>query len=139
MPIELSVKVESKKPIRDLSRFAEAIPDAMEKALDRASLFVAGRVQKDFLQGPRPTRLRVDSGRLKLSISNFVERPSKTTVRAFVGSNAISDSGVNYPLYWEIDGSRHGGPRPFLVPAVDQNRNKTDKIIRTFMKRFLEK
>ena len=139
MPIELSVKIDTKKPIKDLDRFAKAIPTAMEKAMDRASLFIAGRVQKDFLQGPRPTRLRVGEGRLKLSINNFVERPSKGIVRAFIGSNALADSGFNYPLYWEISGSRHGGPRPFLVPAVDANRKKADKIIRDSMKRDLTK
>ncbi len=140
MPVKLSVKVENKASIKDIKKFAKRIPTALERATERGALFVAGRVQKDYLQGPSPVRLAKKSTRLFMSITQFVERERKGVVRGFIGTNVVSQKGgFNYPFYWETSGAAHGGPRPFLVPAIIQNRRKIDKIIVKSMKKDLSK
>jgi hypothetical protein len=121
--VELNIKLHDEKFRKDMDALQEVIPDINEKAIGLAAAFVRGRVQKDYLMGPRPERLEVRTARLIGSIQSETIREGKDT-RAFVGSNAVSKEGYNYPGYWEYDGSKHGGPRPFLGPAVEDNADK---------------
>jgi hypothetical protein len=124
--VELNIKLHDEKFRKDFDALQEVIPDMNEKALGHAAAFVRGRVQKDYLRGPRPERLEVRSGRLIGSIQSAVVREGKVS-KAFVGSNAVSKKGFNYPGYWENDPvfpDRKRDPRPFLNPAVEDNADK---------------
>jgi hypothetical protein len=121
--VEIEIKLHDERFKADLEALKSAIPDMNERAIGLAAEFVRGRVQKDYLMGPRPERLEVRSARLIQSIQSETERDGDDT-KAYVGSNARSTGGFNYPAYWEYDGSKHGGPRPFLGPAVEENAEK---------------
>jgi hypothetical protein len=135
--VELHITVKDEKFRKDMDALQAVIPDMNEKALGLAAEFVRGRVQKDYLMGPRPERLEVRTARLINSIQSDVRREGKDS-KAFVGSNARSPQGYNYPGYWEYDGSKHGGPRPFLGPAVEENSEKWIDIWIGALKKRLE-
>lgn len=136
--MEIEIKINDEKFKKDIAALKTAIPDMVEKSLGYAAEFVRGRVQADYLRGPRPERLRVDTARLINSIQSATSRQG-TEIKAFIGSNALSDTGFNYPRYWELSGSRHGGPRPFLWPAVEQNREKWVNLWITRLKGLMER
>lgn len=121
--VEIEIKLLDERFKADLEALRRAIPDMNERAIGLAAEFVRGRVQKDYLMGPRPERLEVRSARLIQSIQSETERDGDDT-KAYVMSYARSLDGFNYPAYWEYDGSKHGGPRPFLGPAVEENSEK---------------
>jgi len=121
--VEIEIKLHDEKFRKDIDALQEAIPEMNEKSLGLAAEFVRGRVQKDYLMGPRPERLDVRTARLIGSIQSKVIREGKDS-KAYVGSNAVSPEGYNYPGYWEYSGSKHGGPRPFLGPAVEEHREE---------------
>ena len=135
--VELNIKLHDEKFRKDMDALQEVIPDINERAIGLAAEFVRGRVQKDYLMGPRPERLEVRTARLTQSIQSEVEREGKDS-RAFVMSYARSLDGFNYPAYWEYDGSKHGGPRPFLGPAVEDNADKWVDIWINNLKKRIE-
>jgi hypothetical protein len=113
--VELNIKVYDEGARQYLDDLKREIPSFIDVGLRGAADYIRGQVQLKYLRGPRPERLRVASGRLSKSIqSDVVDHVG------VVGSDAESDEGFNYPGYWEYDGSRHGGPRPFLNPAVEE-------------------
>jgi len=99
------------------------LPGIVGKGLKASAVVYAGIVQRDYLQGPRPERLGVQSTRLIGSIQAEVEG-----MRAIVSANARSDQGFNYPRYWEVSGKRHGGPRPFLTPPKTEKREEWESV-----------
>lgn len=121
--VEIQIKLKDEKFRKDMNALEEVIPGLNTKALGLAAEFVRGRVQSNYLRGPRPERLEVRSARLIGSIQSEVIRDGKDS-KAYVGSNAVSPEGFNYPGYWEYSGEKHGGPRPFLAPAVEENSEK---------------
>lgn len=121
--VDLKIVIHSEKAIVDLRKLEAVIPDYNEIAVKRAAEYLRFVVQKYFLRGPRPQILDVRTARLVNSVDTETERTGADT-RAWVGTNARSDTGYNYPAYWEYDGSKHGGPRPFLAPAVERFREK---------------
>jgi len=135
--VELTIRLKDEKFRKDMDALQAVIPDMNAKSLGLAAEFVRGRVQKDYLMGPRPDRLEVRTARLIGSIQSDVIRDGKDS-RAFVGSNAKSPEGFNYPGYWEFDGSKHGGPRPFLGPAVEENSERWINIWIGELKKRLE-
>ena len=102
------------------------------KPLFSAADFVRGKAQHDYLRGPRPIRLEVATGRLRGSVRALAPKIEGKTVTAEEKASALSTQGFDYPAYWEWDGSRHGGPRPFLQPARDNHQTEWHGI-------FLEK
>lgn len=127
--VEFKIVVHDEKAIADLSKLGEMLPDWNEIGIKRAAEFVRGVVQKYYLRGPRPEKLGVRTARLINSVDTETKREGRDT-RAWVGTNAKSDSGYNYPAYWEYDGSKHGGPRPFLRPAVEEHQKQWIEVWR---------
>jgi hypothetical protein len=136
--VELKIRVIDARAKADLAELKYHISDYNEKALMRAAEYVRGVVQKDFLRGPRPEKLNVRTARLINSIQAETEREGEDT-RAYIGSYARSDAGYNYPAYWEYDGSKHGGPRPFLRPAVEEYRDRWTTVWVKSLKQQVEK
>jgi hypothetical protein len=122
--VELTIRLKDEKFRKDMDALQAVIPEMNRLSLHHAAEFVRGWVQTRYLTGPRPERLDVQSGRLKGSIQSKTELIGKDAM-AWVGSNArAKKTDFNYPGYWEFDGSKHGGPRPFLGPAVEQDREE---------------
>lgn len=139
--VEISIKVHDEKFRKDIDALGAAIPEMNRLSLGRAAEQVRGWVQTKYLSGPRPEFLvsgpRPTTGRLKGSIQSETIRNGKDS-KAYIGSNAKSKKGYNYPGYWEFDGSRHGGPRPFLGPAVEREKEKWINIWIGELKKRLE-
>ena len=136
--VELKIRIIDARAKADLAELKYHIADYNEIAMKRAVEYVRGVVQKDFLRGPRPEKLNVRTARLINSVDTETIREGDDT-RAFIGTNAKSDSGYNYPAYWEYDGSKHGGPRPFLRPAVEEYRQKWTDVWVKSLKQQIEK
>lgn len=135
--VDIKLRLLDEKFKKDMAALEGVLPDLLEKSFGLAAEYVRGRVQKEYLRGPRPERLGVRSARLINSIQSSTEREGDDT-RAFVGSNALSTGGFNYPGYWEFDGSKHGGPRPFLAPAVEEDSEKWIGVWLRDLKRRVE-
>jgi phage gpG-like protein len=84
-----------------LREFTDVLPERMEAASEEISL----RVMRDAQR-----LVNVDTGRLRASIEQEVERIAEHTVRAVVGSN------VEYAPTHEMD-------YPYLRPAFESNRD----------------
>jgi hypothetical protein len=75
-----------------------------------------------------------DSGnQLSVSIgtdarSDIKKTPIRTAGGRFTGKTKTS-GGFPYGAYWETSGKNHGGPRPFLRPALDEKRQEIRKRI----------
>jgi hypothetical protein len=136
--VEIRIVVHSEKAIADLKELYVMLPDWNELGLKRAAEFVRGVVQKHYLRGPRPEKLGVRTSRLHDSVDKDTKREGRDT-RAWVGTNALSDEGYNYPSYWEYDGSKHGGPRPFLRPAVEEHKEQWIEVWRKGIETHLNK
>lgn len=80
--------------------FTETLPNRLEEAAEEISLRVMRSAQRE---------VNVDTGRLRASIDQEVERVTEHTVRAIVGSN------VEYAPFHEMD-------YPYLRPAFESNR-----------------
>ena len=127
--------------LSEVQRMFKKIPDAAIQASMRplfaAADFVRGKAQHDYLRGPRPTRLEVRTGRLRGSVRALAPKVEGKTITAEIKAKALSSTGHDYGAYWEWDGSKHGGPRPFLQPARDNHRTEWLAIfIDGFVKRF---
>jgi hypothetical protein len=136
--VELKITVYDARAKADLAELKYHISDYNEIAMKRAVEYVRGVVQKNFLRGPRPEKLNVRTARLINSVDTQTERMGDDT-RAWIGTNARSDTGFNYPSYWEYDGSKHGGPRPFLRPAVEEYRERWTDVWLKSLKQQIEK
>jgi len=136
--VDISITLDDRKVRRDLNGLADSILPLALRPVHIAAQWVAGRVQKDYLRGPRPEHLEVDTGRLRGSIHSMTVL-TKNGIEGHVGTNVRGLRGFNYPKYWELDGSAHGGPRPFLAPARDENWFKIAAIFKKEFKARLEK
>lgn len=124
----------------------EAKLEAFESALD-ARLYEAMKKLGLRIEASAKRRVPVDSGRLRSSISNEVERRGESQIVLFVGSNveysetveygrgAISASGDGV-LHFTIEGEeifvKSVGPadaRPFLRPAIQEHRDTAEDLI----------
>ena len=96
-------------------RIAEAIDQALAKALEEAGLVAEGYAKK---------ACPVDTGRLRNSITHQV-RPSEKSV--YIGTN------VEYAPYVELSTSRTKG-QPFLRPAANDHENTYRKIFEKYLR-----
>jgi len=119
---DIRIKIDDEEVQRALSKIMRHIPKIVERPMMVVAQTIAGISQENYLRGPRPDRLAVATGRLRSSISSKVEVKGNE-IRGYVGTNVVSPGGFNYPAYWEFHG-RKGKPRPFLVPARENHRDK---------------
>ena len=96
-------------------RIAEAIDQALAKALEEVGLVAEGYAKK---------ACPVDTGRLRNSITHQV-RPSEKSV--YIGTN------VEYAPYVELSTSRTKG-QPFLRPAAADHENTYRKIFEKYLR-----
>lgn len=96
-------------------RIAEAIDQALAKALEEVGLVAEGYAKK---------ACPVDTGRLRNSITHQV-RPSEKSV--YIGTN------VEYAPYVELSTSRTKG-QPFLRPAANDHENTYRKIFEKYLR-----
>lgn len=97
-------------------RIAEAIDQALAKALEEVGLVAEGYAKK---------ACPVDTGRLRNSITHQV-RPSEKSV--YIGTN------VEYAPYVELSTSRTKG-QPFLRPAATEHEGTYKKIFESELKK----
>jgi len=102
----------------------------------RAADYIRGVAQKQYLRGPRPTHLQTDTGNLWKGVRAEARIESGQAV-GIIQARAESKQGFDYAAYWELSGSRHGGPRQFLAPARDEHEDEWMQIFnRVFAERF---
>jgi phage gpG-like protein len=103
----------------------KTIPNAIRAELRRTVYKLAAEVQKhvrdEYLLGPKPYKLEVQTGRLRNNINVKVEETS-VAIKATVGTN------VFYGVAWELGHVKNWQKktqpaRPFLKPAVEDLRS----------------
>jgi hypothetical protein len=133
----IAMQFDTSKVSAMMKDISKKLPQLLLTPLYRAADTVRGISQKYYLRGPRPDRLAVVSSRLFGSL----RASSKLTAGGATGevvANAKSDSGFDYPGYWELRGTRHGGPRPFLHPARDEHKDKWMQVFNRVFKETFE-
>lgn len=100
---------------RDMREAAQRLKDlqnsvgsALEDAMEEIGLRVMAAARR---------LCPVDTGRLRASISQAVERATEHTIKAIVGSNVV------YAPVQEVK-------QPYLRPAFEQNRKQIRRIIK---------
>ena len=121
--------------INMLNRSQEVLQTAIFNGMNDVLNTIGMETAVHHLQGPRPIKLGIVTGRLVKSFigrihyekgsvdvgNNYsIHKIHKTgnSIFGIKGTRAIAPNGFDYPAYWEYNGSRHGGKRPFLEPAV---------------------
>ena len=103
----------------------------------RVADYIRGISQRDYLTAAGPQYLNVGKTH---TLRRSVRAESKIEGGRAVGiisARALSDRGFDYAAYWELSGSRHGGPRKFLTDARDQHQDEWMQIFnRVFAERF---
>ena len=93
--IKISVKSENEQAVADSLGTTEGrVRFAIATGLARGLLIATGIAQRSFLSGPRPEKLDVRSGRLRLSISSEVD-VNENVITGLFGTN------VPYGPFWE--------------------------------------
>ncbi len=122
----MSIKVTSKggdKFARALEERKARLQKNLPSALMNCGLMVERTAVNDYLSGPRPDKLDRVTGELAASVNTQPETPYKVTI----GTNK------EYAPPHEFGSSRLP-PRPFLRPALDDNRgnilNQIVKVLR---------
>jgi len=100
---------------RKMALFKTRLNSELEQAMQESVLWVE-RDAKRFAP--------VDTGTLRASIASMVEGAVKDEIRGIVGSN------VEYAPFQEMGTSKMDA-NPFLMPAVEKNR---DRILKRFRK-----
>jgi hypothetical protein len=133
----IAMQFDTSKVSAMMKDIKQKLPHLLLKPLYRAADTVRGISQKEYLRGPRPDKLAVATGRLFGSL-----RASSTLTsggaKGEVVANAVSSGGFDYPGYWELRGTRHGGPRPFLRPARDEHKDKWMQVFNQAFKETFE-
>jgi phage gpG-like protein len=111
-----------------IARF-QAMPAAVKSALDdevqKLGYALQLRVQRDYLRGPRPTRLGVKTGRLLRSItqggsdSRSRFESTATTSYAYVGTNVEYGAPWEYGFAKRVGAGARGGPRTLMGKALE--------------------
>lgn len=95
----------------DAAEAFRQLGDALDSKLVPAMEEVALRIEREAaLLAP------VDTGRLRASINNEVEKAARLIIRARIGSN------VSYAPFQELD-------NPYLRPAIEQVMPKAEQIL----------
>ncbi|MGG3210946.1 HK97-gp10 family putative phage morphogenesis protein [Geobacillus stearothermophilus] len=104
-----------------MSRFQEEIQkmkQRREQTIKQIAVFVEAEAK---LRAP------VDTGRLRNSITHQTEN-SETQSKAYIGTN------VEYAPYVEFGvASKNIKPQPYLRPAIEENKDKIEDMIREGM------
>lgn len=136
--VEPKIRIDDEEAQRALRALGREAGKLAVEPMSIAAQWLAGQTAKRYLRGPRPERLTTDTGRLIGSIGSKVEE-RKGEIIGHVGTNVVSNTGFNYPEYWEKRGTRHGGPRPFLNPAKDELKQRWRTLFRNeYTKRLKE-
>ena len=113
----------SKPIIERLGNLESIISQNIFKAMKDFGNRIVRTSKKDYLSGPRPSRLGVLSGRLRASITFSLRQ---------AGSKFILEPGTNVPYGRKFEEEIVGGrSRKFLEPAIDDNRKFfTDRMLK---------
>ena len=116
--------------VEDLARMFRSMGDAAESILDEAAKKAAEIVLTD-----AKNKVPVNTGKLKASLDIKPEKRRRPTKAAYqVYSKGVSKGGVRYAF--AVEGGTSKMPaRPFLRPALDENKDKikdtiSDELIR---------
>ena len=116
-----NVKVDG---LEELVKVFEKMPEVAQEALDSASKEAANVV----LQSAK-RNCPVKSGKLRDSLDIKAEKTSKPTKRSYqVYSKGVSQGGVRYAFAVEA-GTSKAPAKPFLRPALDENKENIKKTI----------
>ena len=115
----------------------EAVKSAMHLALSAVGLY---------LQGDARLRAPVDTGRLRGSITYATQRERSQTDAGAKAGDAVSrpddtntlhvGTNVEYAAYVEY-GTRRMAEQPYLIPALDENRQEVREIFAEYLRRGL--
>jgi hypothetical protein len=125
-----------------LRNMKRRFPDIVSRAMLDTAEWGAKQIPPLYLKGPRPDNLVSDpgrgtTGRLARGIAGDVVATEKTTGVIYVKNHVKSPRGFDYPSYWEYRGTRHGGPRPFLKPFLQEQWRKISTMFRGhFVRQF---
>lgn len=111
--MNVRVEIKTNDTVRDMRRLKAAMPKFHARGLTAAGQYLVGQVQKNKLQGQALNR---DSSRLIGSIDFDIVKRGLDQI-LYIGSNAKSKKGFNYPKYWEMEATRVP-PRPYLEPTI---------------------
>lgn len=106
-----------------------ALRIGLSKGLKKGMLFLEGEAKKNF---GGPGQLKVRTGHLRRSIrSNVIDRNNK--LEAYIGSNVV------YSAVHEFGYKpRNIPPRPYIKPAIENNRLKFEEIVMKELGKVME-
>ena len=131
---DIKLAINSARAERLLRKLHPIVRESVEKTMESVGSWGKRHVKGDFLNGPRPRRLRQDTGKLYKSIKYSVEK-SGNNFLTHIGTNVLSKKGFNYPEYWEYRGTKHGGPRPFLHPLLDEKGRDLQNVFNMVLRK----
>jgi len=154
--MQLKLNKEDKNKLdKMLAKINRKFPSVLIEALNQSMCEIGIRAAGKYLQGPGPKHLNILTGRLLRSMMgsySFHSEPGAygtdygihtieikgDKIIGTKGTEAKAPDGEDYPAYWEYDGSRHGGPRPFLHPASRDVESKIPGIFNRRIKTFID-
>jgi HK97 gp10 family phage protein len=110
--------------IDELIKDFDKVSEVAESALDSAS-----KASAEFILSEAKKRVPVKSGKLKNSLAVKSEKNKKSNRKTYrVYNKGVRDGGVKYAFAVE-GGTKKMPAKPFLRPAVDENRRRICEII----------
>lgn len=114
-----------------LNKLGDRMPEAVEKAMKLATLFLQGKVQETKLSGQV---LKVRTGRLRSSINTRVKRIGPTGMLGVVGTNVVYARAheFGYP-------PRNLPARPYLRPTFREQAQRVKNVFKNTIVDFAKK
>ena len=120
-PKKWNIKIDG---LNEVAKLFEKMPTSAEAILDEASKVAA----KDVLESAKQ-KCPVKTGKLRDSLDIKAEKVTKKTKRSYqVYSKGVSKGGVRYAFAVE-SGTSKMPAKPFLRPALDENKENIKKTI----------
>lgn len=110
-------------PIEDLGKVEAGVVRAGRKGMENGLRVIQEISRRNYLQGPRPARLGIRTGRLFGSINVGIESESDSRVVGFAESDTPYSKYHEYGFRGQRKGKKRSyfvdyGGRPFLITAI---------------------
>ena len=116
--MDSNVKADVAGAVEDFKKYSIRISNNIEKTLNKMAMIVEREAKQSFkgrddesINGEPP---RVDTGRLRASITHRLEHDEGGNTEAYIGTNVEYAADVEH-------GTSRTWPHPYMVPALEKN------------------
>jgi len=113
-----NIQAEIAESVEDFKKYSIRISNNVEKTLNKMAMIVEREAKESFkgrddesIKGEPP---RVDTGRLRASITHRLEQDEGGNTEAYIGTNVEYASDVEH-------GTSQTWPHPYMGPALEKN------------------